>query len=362
MALEKARMFSQLSLENELLRSKIRKINSSVDVAVNEALPCDSEARAGISRADLNIIDIGSPLVSHLSIQSHSFKPSLDLDSLTYFLQNYLLSDECLSSLPTSSGILLRRNNLLLLEKGLWSLECVDGNKFLFLEKIDPTPNLHLGFVSLVNVYPAFKPQSNPTTFKRKTQTKRNYSDTTLDDPHVMTVQINKPIPEILKLHNLIDKPSAADQNNLEVWGEIKELISKKSSMQILVNEVFEGKINNDIPFREFCDWGLKADCWNNRKNNYPCTKLHFRHIITPNTVLKEGDCSYLNTCHNMDKCKYVHYELDEDGLVSDIERGIPIIDVGTVWPAQWFNCDVRTFDLRTLGKFSVIMADRRLF
>jgi hypothetical protein len=35
--------------------------------------------------------------------------------------------------------------------------------------------------------------------------------------------------------------------------------------------------------------------------------------MLRPHTELELGDCSYLNTCHRMDTCKYVHYELDDD-------------------------------------------------
>ncbi|KAJ3090068.1 N6-adenosine-methyltransferase subunit mettl3, partial [Quaeritorhiza haematococci] len=59
-----------------------------------------------------------------------------------------------------------------------------------------------------------------------------------------------------------------------------------------------------------------------------------------------------------MDMCKYVHYELDEDGVRVDIERSLPIPRVAKTLPPQWIQCDVRKFDLKVLGKFSVIMAD----
>ena len=41
-------------------------------------------------------------------------------------------------------------------------------------------------------------------------------------------------------------------------------------------------------------------------------------------TEVKLGDCSYLNTCHHMDTCKFVHYEFDEN-VGGDIERPLPV-------------------------------------
>ncbi len=35
--------------------------------------------------------------------------------------------------------------------------------------------------------------------------------------------------------------------------------------------------------------------------------------MLRSHTELELGDCSYLNTCHRMDTCKYVHYELDDE-------------------------------------------------
>ncbi|RIA95433.1 methyltransferase-like 3 [Glomus cerebriforme] len=102
--------------------------------------------------------------------------------------------------------------------------------------------------------------------------------------------------------------------------------------------------------------------------------------MLRPHTELELGDCSYLNTCHRMDTCKYVHYELDDDekNWTYKKRRQIPpgvaisacyinakklfLLKVFTpptkVLPPQWINCDVRKFDFSILGKFTVIMAD----
>ncbi|KAJ3280494.1 N6-adenosine-methyltransferase subunit mettl3 [Borealophlyctis nickersoniae] len=127
--------------------------------------------------------------------------------------------------------------------------------------------------------------------------------------------------------------------------------------MQNLTSNPFPTKFKytEDVQFREYCEYGLRPDC---RRHRPACTKLHFKRIHKPQTEIELGDCSYLNTCHRMDHCKYVHYELDEEGIVVDIERPIPVHRLGRPLPPQWIQCDVRTFDLSLLGKFSVIMAD----
>ncbi|KAI8808154.1 MT-A70-domain-containing protein [Cladochytrium replicatum] len=170
-----------------------------------------------------------------------------------------------------------------------------------------------------------------------------------------LNVRVQPPPEELNDVLQLIEKPSFLEQQQSDPWKSVEQLLSRETAKQKLTREKFGGK--EDVKFREFCEWGLKAECWGKR-NGVPCNKIHFRHILKPQTDLKLGDCSYLNTCHRMDQCQYVHYEVDADGVEVDIERHLPVTDVALVWPAQWISCDVRTFDLRVLGKFAVIMAD----
>uniref|UniRef100_U9UE94 mRNA m(6)A methyltransferase n=1 Tax=Rhizophagus irregularis (strain DAOM 181602 / DAOM 197198 / MUCL 43194) TaxID=747089 RepID=U9UE94_RHIID len=106
-------------------------------------------------------------------------------------------------------------------------------------------------------------------------------------------------------------------------------MLNKRSSKDKLIVEMFRSTNNS---FREFCVYGTKADCRKHRTTTRACNRLHFKPMLRPHTELELGDCSYLNTCHRMDTCKYR--------------------------PPQWINCDVRKFDFSILGKFTVIMAD----
>ncbi|KDR83391.1 hypothetical protein GALMADRAFT_235496 [Galerina marginata CBS 339.88] len=147
------------------------------------------------------------------------------------------------------------------------------------------------------------------------------------------------------------------------------------------------------------------------------CDRVHFRPLIRPHTDVTLGHCSYLNTCyseptyaqspsippfpgsthaHGMAPpgmrgpvslpsglgaggrgkekapCRYLHYEIDWDGgdgewmserkprkKMHRLRIGLgPSGKVTKPLPPQWINCDLRTFDYSTLGKFHVIMAD----
>ncbi|OLL22616.1 N6-adenosine-methyltransferase subunit METTL3 [Neolecta irregularis DAH-3] len=63
---------------------------------------------------------------------------------------------------------------------------------------------------------------------------------------------------------------------------------------------------NTEKTIRPFCTANSKREC-----RIRDCGKIHFIPIIKPHTETGLGDCSYLNTCHKMDICKYLHYVLD---------------------------------------------------
>ncbi|KAJ1981970.1 methyltransferase [Dimargaris xerosporica] len=127
--------------------------------------------------------------------------------------------------------------------------------------------------------------------------------------------------------------------------------------------------------FRPLCSHTTRAQCRAARSTeDPPCPYHHFRAIIQPYTDPRLGDCSYLNTCHRMDTCRYMHYELEDDAPPN---RSLPpssppsleragtghaeppaTVGAGAVLPPQWIGCDVRRLDFNVLGKFSVIMAD----
>lgn len=62
---------------------------------------------------------------------------------------------------------------------------------------------------------------------------------------------------------------------------------------------------------------------------------------------------------------KYIHYEVD----MQDVDQELLTNSSSTLSrlskikiPPQWIQCDLRTFDMTILGKFSVIMAGKKTF
>ncbi|ESO04559.1 hypothetical protein HELRODRAFT_121421, partial [Helobdella robusta] len=83
------------------------------------------------------------------------------------------------------------------------------------------------------------------------------------------------------------------------------------------------------------------------------CNERHFNKIIHSNTDESLGDCQYQNMCFNMNFCKYIHYEKDEK---DEVTFKMPSREKS--YPPQWIQCDLRYFDFKILGKFSIVMAD----
>ncbi|KAK4049239.1 methyltransferase [Microbotryomycetes sp. JL221] len=110
-------------------------------------------------------------------------------------------------------------------------------------------------------------------------------------------------------------------------------------------------------PFVPICPSGIRSLC----SKSKTCSKAHFNKIIQKHTLESLGDCSYLNTCHRTDNCRYVHYELEDPGPLqskTSKDESSERDENSKVLPPEWINADLRTLDLTVLGKFDVVVAD----
>ncbi|CAR29887.1 hypothetical protein ZYGR_0AD05760 [Zygosaccharomyces rouxii] len=109
-------------------------------------------------------------------------------------------------------------------------------------------------------------------------------------------------------------------------------------------------------------------------------TKIHYVPNLNTHTERSLGDCSYLDTCHKLNTCRYVHYlqyipEVLKEKIAEETklanrqinqQKRIPFYTLGnccadiskSLLPPQWIRCDVRKFDFSCLGKFSAVIAD----
>lgn len=103
------------------------------------------------------------------------------------------------------------------------------------------------------------------------------------------------------------------------------------------------------------------------------CTKIHFIPIVNHHTDTSLGECSYLDTCHKMKSCRYLHY-YSLQPLVGEPKADPALVEkyraheytIGDcfsehqrqVLPPQWINCDIRYLPFLILGKFAVIISD----
>uniref|UniRef100_A0A6A7FTL8 mRNA m(6)A methyltransferase n=2 Tax=Hirondellea gigas TaxID=1518452 RepID=A0A6A7FTL8_9CRUS len=163
--------------------------------------------------------------------------------------------------------------------------------------------------------------------------------------------------------------PSFKDRALTHEGKAITDLLGFRTFREQRTAEQF--KTEGGTKMQEFCEFGTKADCRRENQSRSCCSRIHFKRILKPHTVLSLGNCSYLDGCRHMKTCKFIHYKIDrstdsEDGKIArDSSISGSVEKFEHTFEAQWINCDVRKFDLSVLvpkGKncsgFSVVLAD----
>lgn len=178
-----------------------------------------------------------------------------------------------------------------------------------------------------------------------------------------------------------------------ECVGQIASaFLLRPTAQQLLLTKLMK---STDNRYQEFCLHLTRQDCRDSSQglDTEPCHKLHFKPVLYSQTDPAYGHCSYLNTCHRVTSCKYLHFELDTDPphlsfdwqtfqqpYAPDSEQAADIALTRpcqtltasglSQWvrpeergekislPAQWIDCDLKRFDYSMLGKFDVILAD----
>ncbi|KAF0458258.1 N6-adenosine-methyltransferase 70 kDa subunit-like isoform X6 [Gigaspora margarita] len=230
----------------------------------------------------------------------------------------------------------------------------VGGCKRLIVEEVD------LRKLNAVKTIEDSLESEDPLSLEKSLQLTTNVNNTN-KKRKIDKILDNEDDNELKEINELLAKPSFKDLEDNGPLYDLCVMLNKKTSQDKLIVEMFRSTNNS---FREFCVHGTKADCQKRRKTSKACKRLHFRPMLRHHTDLELGDCSYLNTCHRMDTCKYVHYELDEEDEKwtytqrKQIPPAVVFVPPTKVPPPQWINCDVRKFDFSVLGKFTVIMAD----
>eukprot|EP00931_Biecheleriopsis_adriatica_P007566 TRINITY_DN108838_c0_g1_i1.p1 TRINITY_DN108838_c0_g1~~TRINITY_DN108838_c0_g1_i1.p1 ORF type:complete len:711 (+),score=128.79 TRINITY_DN108838_c0_g1_i1:92-2134(+) len=170
-------------------------------------------------------------------------------------------------------------------------------------------------------------------------------------------------------VEDLLSAPTVRQRQLIDAGDELRQLLAEPTARQSLTAQKFMNKSQKSA---QFCAHGSRADCRAATGSESACAKIHFMKVIKPWTDESLGDCSYLDTCRHIEKCKYVHYALDltreqaqylnESGVHNrgtDTKRINELVMKGMDLPAQWIHCDLRTFPLSIFkGRISVVMAD----
>ncbi|XP_061180283.1 N6-adenosine-methyltransferase catalytic subunit-like [Saccostrea echinata] len=168
-------------------------------------------------------------------------------------------------------------------------------------------------------------------------------------------------------IESLLSMQSAKERVSKQVNEEIQQLLAHPTAKEQILVKRF--KSQGGVQVQEFCQYGTKEECQRLKESKEKCDRLHFRKIIHKHTDESLGDCSFLNTCFHMDTCKYVHYEIDYparnemEGMKKELMMAKSVLDQSNdgdvhMFPPQWIQCDLRHFDMSTLGKCAVVMAD----
>ncbi|XP_055891792.1 N6-adenosine-methyltransferase subunit METTL3-like isoform X2 [Biomphalaria glabrata] len=203
---------------------------------------------------------------------------------------------------------------------------------------------------------------------KGQTKKKRKCSDDE-DDAEVISKQSRTTAPESGDIESLLSMQSTKEREEKKLNEEIQALLVTQTAKEQYLVEKFKSRGGPQL--QEFCQCGTREECLRSNPEGANCKRLHFKKIIKKHTDESLGDCSFLNTCFHMDMCKYVHYEIDyppktlpsTDFMKKELSLGklsSEISDDGSVqmFPPQWIQCDLRYFDMSTLGKCAVVMAD----
>ncbi len=204
------------------------------------------------------------------------------------------------------------------------------------------------------------------------------------EDEEVELIQPSTANPSILEtqkdLLQLLGTECHDSRHHLKK--QIETLVYQKSAKYALVKErariLFEKKKYNRIcsPSDSFNPLPPENESYESKYENND--RLFFVPIIKLHTDASLGDCSYLDTCHKIATCRYVHYKPKFQPIsTNNIHMNIDINDtyekarnyfftlgdplslfIRPVYPPQWIQCDVRKIDFNILGKFAAVIAD----
>jgi len=139
------------------------------------------------------------------------------------------------------------------------------------------------------------------------------------------------------------------------------------------------------------CPHVTVARCLQSHGGQACADRYHFNRLFNAYTRPAYGDCTFLSSCFSKDICRYIHYEwvrpanpLTYEEIIQlphDLERDVRSRwggESGTVTeaisnlaaevkdnvedPAQWIRADLERFNFRVIGKFDVVMIDRKYF
>eukprot|EP00457_Paulinella_chromatophora_P003447 gb/GEZN01003455.1/.p1 GENE.gb/GEZN01003455.1/~~gb/GEZN01003455.1/.p1 ORF type:complete len:669 (-),score=98.76 gb/GEZN01003455.1/:68-2074(-) len=164
-------------------------------------------------------------------------------------------------------------------------------------------------------------------------------------------------------LADLLSAPSAQEAKRKIQEAKIQELLSGKTTHERNIEDKYKSR-EGSMTVLAYCEDVTIPKC---RLRRARCDRVHYIKVVTPGLTDESlGNCSYLDACRHKQKCRAVHYEIDQENLRLLKERlghrkslqPPKSAHQTKLYPPQFVKCDVRTFPFKILGDFNVIMAD----
>jgi len=116
----------------------------------------------------------------------------------------------------------------------------------------------------------------------------------------------------------LVPIPSVDTAHKLAQAKRIRQAVSRSTDSQVSFTTLIDcilllSQFPPSRPFVTICLSTTREIC----PDGESCSNVHFVRALRSHTEPALGDCSYLNTCHRMDSCRYVHWVLEDPGKLT---------------------------------------------
>lgn len=160
------------------------------------------------------------------------------------------------------------------------------------------------------------------------------------------------------RIIQIMSEPTAIKKELQKTFEETQRQKILKSQAHLKSDMILEA-LSSDV-----CKYETRENCYKETGKKY-CSLKHYYKLLQPHTKEGLGLCNkevFTDLCR-INKCQYIHYTLEDNNVIPLLKQIYTTLEAKKTFetadlPSQWINCDLRHFDLSTLGKYDAIMLD----